>query len=194
MTNVPELPNTDYMREEPVSSTLIHQGRVVGFYDDVIRLPDGRTSHRDILKHPGGVTMAPVLPDGRVVMVQQWRYATGQALLEFPAGKLDTLPTGEKEDPLLAAQRELAEETGLHSEDWESLPAIYTAPGFCDERLWLFIAHNATPLANNPHNPDDDELLNVVTLTKNEAWGLARASLIVDAKTICLLGFLGVFA
>ena len=191
MTNRPDLPSTEYMRETPVSSNLIHQGRVVGFYEDTIRLPDGRTSQRDMLKHPGGVTIAPVLPDGREVMVQQWRHATGQALLEFPAGKLDTLANGDKENPLLAAQRELAEETGLASDNWEALPAIYTAPGFCDERLWLFVAHNATPLANNPHNPDEDELLNMVTLTQNEAWALAKASLIVDAKTLSLLGFLG---
>jgi ADP-ribose pyrophosphatase len=180
----PLIPAPVDMEEVKVSSTCVHKGRVVTFYDDEARLPDGRIRHRDKLVHPGGVVICPILPDGKVILVQQWRYALGHALLEFPAGKLDTTDTS----PLAAAKRELIEETGYSSDEWRTLPGIYTAPGFCDERLWLFKASNLRqPHLGECDTHDDEENIQLITLTAEQVWELANEGHILDAKTLSLL-------
>lgn len=180
----PLIPHPTNMEETTVSSSLAHKGRVVDFYEDQARLPDGRIRHRDKLVHPGGVVICPILPDGRVILIQQWRYALGQALLEFPAGKLDPTDT----NPLAAAKRELIEETGYSSDEWTTLPGVFTAPGFCDERLWLFKAANLRqPHPGECTTEDDEETIQLLTLTVSEVWELANQGHIVDAKTLSLL-------
>lgn len=176
-------PDASDMKETTVASELIHQGRVVGFYNETAQLPDGRKVPRDKLKHPGGVVICPVLPDGKLILVQQWRYPLGHALVEFPAGKLDT-----GEDPAACAARELVEETGYASDCIEALGSIYTAPGFCDERLWLYKATQLrAPRPEECLTEDDEENIRLITATPEQVWAWAKADRIQDAKTLSVL-------
>src|SRR5207247_6195183 len=95
---------------------------------------------------PGGVCVAPIAPDDRVLLVRQWRHAAGHALLEIPAGTLDREPDGSTEDHAGAAARELEEETGSRAGSWRYLGAFYTAPGFTSELMHLYLATNLVPV------------------------------------------------
>ncbi|MDX2084207.1 MAG: NUDIX hydrolase [Candidatus Melainabacteria bacterium] len=164
-------------------SERLYTGRVISLRVDEVRLAHGGTARREVVEHPGGVVAAPLLPDGRYVLVSQFRYPCGQTLLEFPAGKLER-----GEDPFAAIQRELVEETGYQAADWQELSVIYTAPGFCDEKLWLYRATNLSPA--NHHQPDADEQIQVVTLTPTELQQAIASRRIVDAKTLALWSLL----
>ncbi|MBX2860919.1 MAG: NUDIX hydrolase [Vampirovibrio sp.] len=166
--------------EKMLSTTRIHEGRVVNVRCDEVELINGNKGFREVVEHPGGVVVLPVLPDGRIVFVEQYRYALGHHLLELPAGKLEP-----GEDPAVAIARELTEETGYAADTWEELSCIYTAPGFCDEKLWLYKASGLKEV--NTHQPDDDELLAVRVLTPDEVKDRIKRREIVDAKTICLV-------
>jgi ADP-ribose pyrophosphatase len=158
----------------------IHIGKVISLRVDDVRLPNGNVASREVVMHPGGVVVAPILPDGRLVFVEQFRYPLGRTLLELPAGKLDG-----GEDPLRAVQRELWEETGYRAEHWEELTYIYTAPGFCDEILWLY---RATGLTHDPnYQGDADEDICVRLLSLAEALEKVQRREIVDGKTLALL-------
>ncbi|MBK8191112.1 MAG: NUDIX hydrolase [Vampirovibrionales bacterium] len=167
--------------ETRVSSTVRCRGRVVTMREDQARLPDGAIRPRDVLEHPGGMVMLPILDDGCVVMIRQFRYALGHALIELPAGKLDP-----GETPLEGAYRELAEETGYCAEKMDEITFIYTSPGFCNERLWLFRATGLKPL-DHVATGDDEEYLRPLILTPAQVREAIDQRLIVDAKSICLL-------
>lgn len=179
-----KLPSPKGLEELQKATELIHQGTVVDFYHDAVTLPDGREGQRDRLMHPGGVVVCPMLDNGDVVLVQQFRYAPGQAMIEFPAGKLDA-----GESPLEAAQRELAEETGYACSEMRPLGKIYTSPGFCNECLWLYHSTGLTT-ADPVHTCDDEENLQLITLPLAELKMLAAAGDIVDAKTLAILALL----
>ncbi len=170
------------LTEKTVRSQVVYEGRVVTVHQDEAELPDGKVRPRDFIKHPGGVVALPILNDGRVVFVRQWRYALGHPLLELPAGKLEP-----DETPLFAIQRELAEETGYQAKNWEELTYIYTSPGFCNEKLWLYKAtglHEASDVTTT----DDEENIQLFYLTPEEIKHRVRDRTIIDAKTLCLLG------
>lgn len=171
--------------EKTLKSEIIHEGRVATLRVDTALHPSGAQVRREVVEHPGGVVVCPILDDGRIVFVEQWRYPLGRTLLELPAGKLDWM-NGVPEDPLEAVRRELWEETGYEARKWEEITAIYTAPGFCNEKLWLFKAEG---LFNGEklHQPSEHEWLDVVLLTREEAFRRIREREIVDAKTIILL-------
>lgn len=184
-----QLPDASGLVEEQVSSEVAYEGRAIYVRRDLARLPDGKVYPRDVIVHPGGVVVLPVLPDGRILFVQQFRYALGQALLELPAGKLDShahAPAHEREDPLKAAQRELAEETGYEAAHWQAHGYIYTAPGFCNERLWLFQA-TGLKIAEVVETHDPEENIQLVPLTLDECWQAVDQNILVDAKSIALI-------
>jgi ADP-ribose pyrophosphatase len=145
------------------------------FGEDDIELPDGRRFTLAVLQHPGACAVVPVLPDGRVVMLRQYRYAVHQTLWEVPAGKLDPGESLEQ-----CAQRELEEETGYRAGQLISLGSIVTTPGFCDERIHLFLARD---LSAGTQALADNESIECTSLPFSEVLGMAENAEISDAKT-----------
>ena len=145
-----------------------------------VTLPNGSRAMREIANHIGASAVLPVDADGNIALVRQYRTPVGRSLLEIPAGKLDSAD----EDRLLAAKRELKEETGLEAERWVHLGDIATTPGFSSEIISLYLA---AELSQGDTCPDDDEFLNVVKLPYAEAALMAERGEICDAKTICAL-------
>lgn len=161
------------------------------YVHDVIADHDGNRHARQVVLHPGAVTIVALLDDGRVLLVRQYRHAVGEVLLELPAGTLDRQPDGSTEDPLLAAQRELSEETGHRADRWRELAVFYTAPGFANERMHLFLATGLT--ADEAYSgPAPDERLEVEAYPLAEMVELAQSGQLRDAKT--LVGLLAVDA
>lgn len=176
------------LTEKTLSQQLIHRGKVVTMRVDTAEQPDGKPCVREVVEHPGGVTILPILDDGRIILVEQWRYPLGQTLLELPAGKLDP---GEKQNPLKAAQRELLEETGYRASHWEPMGHVFTAPGFCDEILYFY---KATGLQlemsldiQAAHMADEDEFIHLHQVTPEELSQWIRMGKITDSKTLSLL-------
>lgn len=158
---------------------------------DTVETPDGRRSTRDIAGHPGAVAIVAVDAEGRVALVRQWRTAAGGVLLEIPAGGLDVHDDGAKEDPALAARRELEEETGLRAGTWRRLASFYTAPGFTDEYMHLFLATDLAPAHPDGRlGPDEDERLILDWLPWDEALAAIERGDIRDAKSIVGISWL----
>jgi ADP-ribose pyrophosphatase len=161
---------------ELLSTNVLHRFRIFSIVEQALRLPSGRTVVRQMVQHPGAVVIMPQLADGRLVLIAQYRFAVGETLLEFPAG---TLEPGEA--PLACARRELIEETGYRAEHWHPLGEIYSSPGFCDERLHLFLASG---LVSEHAAADEDEILEVKQLTVQEVEQAIVDGALVDAKSI----------
>jgi ADP-ribose pyrophosphatase len=159
--------------------TLIHQGHVVQFFVEWVTLPNGRTVDLDVIRHPGASAVVPILPDGQVVLVYQYRHAAGGYLYEIPAGKLDA-----GESPEQCAIREVEEETGYRIGLLRKLTTIYTAPGFCDEQIHLYLG---TELTAGEAHKDEDEVLQVVQMPLAEALQKIADQTICDAKSIAAL-------
>jgi ADP-ribose pyrophosphatase len=174
----------DPLREIRVTSEPVFRGRLLHVFNDRVRLPDGNEGIRERIEHPGAAAVVPVLPDGRVVLVRQFRYAVGRSFLEVPAGKLDHAG----DDPEAAARRELAEETGWTCEALESLGAFYPAIGFSDECIHFFLART---LRRGEARRDDDEFLEVVYLPLSEALRDVATGAIDDMKTALALRLAG---
>jgi len=158
-------------------------GHVKVRVDRVIE-PAGHEATREIVVHSGAVCIVAKPSDSEVLLVRQYRHATGGELLEIPAGGLDP-----GEDPLDAARRELEEETGYHAANVVQRAAFWTTPGFTTEYMWLF---EATGLTRTQINPDEDEVIEVEVVKVEEALRMIDDGRIQDAKTI--LGLLRVFA
>jgi ADP-ribose pyrophosphatase len=167
--------------EKTVSSEILHHGRAFSFKRDEVQLPNGRRTFRDIVDHPGAVAIIPVLPDGRVALVRQYRYAIRKSLLELPAG---TLEQGEL--PLDCARRELREETGYEAGTIEKMLSFYTAPGYSSEMIHVFVAKDLR-LVGAEAEPDEN--ITVKPMGLEEVLRLIDENAIEDAKTIC-----GIFA
>lgn len=162
--------------ERIIDSQSIYEGRIVQFRVDTIALPDGSITTREIIGTPGAVAIVPLTDDGQVRMVRQYRSASGEFLLELPAGTLEP-----EELPEQAAPRELAEETGDQAAHWQRLAGFYTVPGICDEYIHLFLA---TGLTMGQTNHEFDEFIEVVTLPLDETLAMIHRGEIRDAKTI----------
>ena len=164
------------LKEVFVSTRRIYEGKVVNLRRDIVCLPNGKEAVREVVEHPGAVAVVPVLPDGRVMMVRQFRHPVGKVLLEIPAGKLDV-----GEDPDECALRELEEETGYRAGCLDRSASIYTGPGFTDEVIHIYIACD---LVKTVMNPDEDEFLEVAAYEPQDVRRMIREGLICDAKTI----------
>ena len=164
--------------ETTVESKRVFDGLILHIDHINNRLPNGKLAAREIARHVGASAVVPVDGDGNVWLVKQFRAPIDQVLLEVPAGKLDF----KGEDRLLAAKRELQEETGLTAGEWTHLSDIVTTPGFSDELISLYLARD---LSAGQSHPDDDEFLNVVKLPLNELVAMIARGEVTDAKTIC---------
>ena len=169
-------------RPERIGRTLIHNGAIVDIYQDRMRLPDGSEENFDFIKHKGAAAVVPVMDDGRIIMVKQYRNAIDSYTLEIPAGGLD----GADEPTKVAAHRELEEETGYYAkmEDVEFLLSLYTTVAFCNEKIDIYVARNLT---KTEQHLDDDEFIDVGIYSVDELTDLVLTGKIVDAKTIAAL-------
>jgi ADP-ribose pyrophosphatase len=162
-----------------VSRDVLYTGRVFNLIVDTVEYPGGERGVREIAQHPGGAVTVPLLDDGRVVLVRQFRYPFGKHILELPAGKLD-----KGEAPDRAARRELAEETGFEAGSIEHLTTIYTTPGFCDEQLHIYLARNLTMRPSGHAREIGEQTMTLEYMPLREAAERAMRGEIPDAKTI----------
>ena len=162
--------------ERKLNGETVFEGRIFSVTRDEVSLPNGKTGIREIVHHRGAVVVLPLGADGSVTLVRQYRYALGRLTLEAVAGKLE-----ENEDPFLAAQRELKEETGMKANRWTDLGIICTSPGFTTERLYLYLAEE---LSTGEQEPDEDEFLELVNMPMEDLGILIAQDKIEDSKTI----------
>jgi len=151
------------------------EGRFIRVSRESHALPDGRREEFEIVRHPGGAAVLPVLDDGRLLLIRQYRPAVAETILEIPAGKLDP---GER--PEVCATRELEEETGYRAGRLEPLGQMWTAVGFCDELLHLFVA---TDLSPGPQRLEPNEFITPAPFTLEDALDAVRRGAIRDGKT-----------
>lgn len=164
--------------EKTLSSQYVYNGKVIDVKRDKILVSNGHQSTREVVEHTGGVVIL-ALKEDKLLMVKQWRYPIKGVSLELPAGKLE-----KGENPDYASKRELEEETGYISDNWKSLGYIYTSPGFCDEKLYLYLASD---LKYKQQNPDEDEIIESLEYSISEVFDMIDNGLINDSKTICAL-------
>ena len=164
------------IRETPLSERLVFKGALIDVHHMTVRLPNGREALREVVRHKGAAAVVPVDAQGIVTLVRQHRVVVDQVTLEIPAGKLDHVG----EDPLACAHRELEEETGLHAGRMELLCPMITTPGFCTEKVSIYLATDLTP---SSAHLDDDEFLNVVRMPLAEAVARAARGELPDGKT-----------
>ena len=164
------------LRETPLTEETVFRGKLIDISHMEVALPNGKTSMREIVHHNGGVGVVAVNDQGEVTLVRQHRIAPDLLMLEIPAGKLDS----KTENPLLAARRELEEETGLRAQHMELLTAMIPTPGYCTERIHLYLA---TGLSQHAAHLDADEFLGVTRMPMDEAVEKAARGEFPDAKT-----------
>jgi ADP-ribose pyrophosphatase len=169
----------------------VHRGRIVDLSIDTVRFPDGSVGDLEFIRHSGASAILPFLDDPTaadptILLIRQYRYATGGYLLEVPAGRPDFVG----EDWELLARRELEEETGFIAGNVTYLTTILTTPGFCDERIRLYMA---TGMVEGTRALEQDEFVEPVPLTISDALSRVRDGEIADAKTICTLLYVAGF-
>ena len=160
---------------ELLDSQLIHSGYVFQLRHETLRLPSGLEQRMEIVDHPGAVAVAATNEAGELLLVRQYRHALGDWLLELPAGRLEP-----GEDPLVAAQRELEEETGFAASSWEPLRDLVPAPGFCSEVIHLFRARGLEEIPGGGREMDVDEEIELRWLSPQQVL----SSDLRDAKTL----------
>lgn len=172
----------DHLEEKTTNVTKIYDGKIIKLQVEEVELPNGKTSEREIVKHPGAVAIIPVTKEGKLVLVRQYRKALEKVIVEIPAGKLE-----KGEEPIDSAQRELEEETSYQAGKLEFLVSFYTSPGFADELIYLYIA---TGLEQGKAELDEDEFLDVIEVTTKEAEEMIKNEMIHDAKTVYAVQYL----
>ena len=172
-----------HLHEHHLHGEQVWKGAFLDVRRDRVRLPDGSETAREYIVHPGAVMVVPLLPDGRLLLERQWRHPMGQAMLEFPAGKLEA-----GEPVLECAIRELHEETGYRAAEWARAGRIRNAIAYSDEAIEIWFAHG---LVRGERRLDDGEFLDLCTATQEELEALVRDGALTDAKTIAGLLWLG---
>lgn len=164
------------LEEKTIHSHRIFSGKFIDLRIDEVLLPNGKTSTREIVEHPGAVAVVALNKQNEVLMVRQYRKAVEKELLEIPAGKLEI---GESKET--CAKRELMEETGFYPKDLRYITSFYTTPGFTDEKMHLFLARD---LQKNPKEADEDEFIKIEVISFNEVVKKVYNGEISDGKTI----------
>lgn len=154
----------------------VYRGKIVALHVDTIRQDSGRTTIREVVLHPGGVTAVPILDNGRILLIRQFRYPIGKYILELPAGKLDS---GQSPEETVA--RELEEEIGYRAGILEYKTTFYTTPGISNEAIYFYIARDLTPCAQRL---EEGEHITVESYSVDECLEKIRSGEINDAKTI----------
>ncbi|MDQ7008538.1 MAG: NUDIX hydrolase [Acidobacteriota bacterium] len=167
-------------RARTLRSQRVYEGRLLRIDLEQVELPGGGRAELETIRHPGAAAVLPFLDDGRVVLIRQYRHAVGGFIVEVPAGKLDR----PGEAPEECAQRELREETGYRCRRLVPLGRILTTPGFTDEVIWLYEAHDLQP---GPGACEEGEKIEVFEVGWEQALALLRRGEIVDAKSVACL-------
>ncbi|HUL34950.1 MAG TPA: NUDIX hydrolase [Candidatus Eisenbacteria bacterium] len=163
-------------KAEILGSEVIYQGPVFGLRRDDVLEPTGVRARREVITHPGSVVVLPVLKDGRIVMIRQYRHATRQFLWELVAGRKEP-----EETPEAGAARELLEETGYRAKRFKMILDFFPTPGFLEERMWLLLAEGLTAGAAEP---EEDEKIEVKSYSVNELKQMMKKGQLKDAKSI----------
>ena len=170
--------NDQQLREIPFASETIYDGAILRVEKWQVTCPNGRPAPREIVVHKGAAAVIPVYEDGTTLLVRQHRVSVDRITLEIPAGKLDSWG----EDPYDCAVRELREETGLSAGRYTLLTSLLTTPGFCTEKIAIYLAEDLT---QGETSPDEDEFLGLVRMPLDEAVSMVMRGEIRDGKTIC---------
>ena len=169
----------DHLKEEKLNSEKVFNGRLLHVFKDQVRLPDGRTSTREYIKHPGASAVVPVFTNGDIMLVKQFRYPLQKVFYEVPAGKIDS-----GEDPQKTAAREVKEETGLLYENAHYLAPFHPSIGYTDEVIHIYCAWNIT---ETERRVDDDEFLLAEKVPFKKAIQMIYDGQITDGKTMVSL-------
>lgn len=164
------------VKSDVVKSEEVFKGKIIDVYHDTISLPDGRTALREIIKRGSAAAIVPVDSDGNIILVKQYRHPVGDCVLEIPAGMIE-----DGEDPLVCAKRELEEETSFKTNDLKFLTKMYSAIGFCDEQIYIYLTDN---LSQGSFNLDEDEFIEVEKYSLEDAVAMIFNGKIVDSKTM----------
>jgi ADP-ribose pyrophosphatase len=159
-----------------LSSEMIYQGKVFGVRRDEVVEPSGLRATREVITHPGSVVVLPVLPDGRIVMIRQYRHATRQYLWELVAGRKEP-----EETPKQGAARELLEETGYRAKKFKVFLDVFPTPGFLEERMYLLLAEGLTA---GEAQPEEDEKIEVRPFKLKDLKQMIKSGRLRDAKSI----------
>jgi ADP-ribose pyrophosphatase len=170
---------TSDLTEIELDSEWMCRGRLLHARRDIVRLPNGHTSDREYLVHPGAAVILPVFENGDVLLERQYRYPLRREFIEVPAGKLDPAESAEA-----CAHRELIEETGYRAGKMQFLFEFYPAIGYCDEKMYFFLARD---LEHVGHERDHDEFLEILRIPFGEALDMIRRGLICETKTVTAL-------
>lgn len=163
--------------EKTIKTKQIYQGKIVNLQVDDVILPNGNTAKRELIHHSGAVAVIPITKDNKILFVKQFRKPLEKTLVEIPAGKLE-----EGEKPEVTAVRELEEETGYTTSDLSFITSFYTSPGFANELMYIYLT-NDLKLLDKPIEGDEDEFVEVIELTLEEAKQYIKEEQIHDAKT-----------
>lgn len=169
------------LTEKKIKSHQIYKGKIINVRKDLVSLPDGNQSTREIVEHPGAVGIIALDNDDHILLVRQYRHPVERVILEIPAGKLDP-----GEEPLRCAKRELAEEVKAKAHKWLHLLTFFTTPGFSNEIMHLFLA---TDLTTYEEYSDPDEFLELYKLPAKDIIPAIKKGQIQDAKSIVGLLF-----
>jgi len=163
------------MSTSKLSEELLYNGRILDLARETHQMPDGREARFEIVQHPGGAAALPILPDGRLILIRQFRPAIEDYLIEIPAGRLET-----GEDGATCVARELQEEIGYKPGKLEPLGNIYSSVGFCNELIYIYLARDLQPVAQAL---EPDEFIELKIMTLDEALALVKSGELCDAKT-----------
>ena len=167
------------LTEATISKNTKYEGRIINVRSDEVRMPSGDTAYREVVEHPGAVTIIAENSDNKIVFVEQYRYPVGEILLEIPAGKLDP-----GETPESCARRELLEETGYEANNMKLLTKYYTTAGFSNEIIYLYRGEGLKFISAPTGDPGEEENILPVHLTREEALQKVKSGEIKDSKTI----------